>query len=95
MLLGDILSEIEHTSMAGGTVSLFDDLVLLAWVNGAAVRQGIDAGSYVIATIRKFERDASSDDWTTLISAITAGTNPSAMCIKRIIEWQIMRDGQE
>ena len=95
MLLGDVLSEIEHTSIEGGAAILFDDLVLFARVNEAAARQGIDAESYMIAAVRKFERGASSDDWTTLISAITAGTNPGATCMKRIIEWQIMKDGQE
>ena len=90
MLLGDILSEIEHASMEGDAIALLDDLVLLARVNEAAARQGIDAESYVIAAVRGFEREASGEDWTTLISAMTAATNPGASCVKRMVERALM-----
>jgi hypothetical protein len=92
MLLGDILSEIERTSGADGIVTLLDDLVLLAKVNEAAAHRGVDAESYVISAIRNFEREASSEDWTTLISALAAGDNPGATCVKRMIERAVMKD---
>jgi len=92
MLLGDILSEIERASLTGNAAALLDDLVLLAHVNDAAARQGIDAESYVVAAVRGFEREVSGDDWTTLISAMTAGSNPGSICIKRMFEWAAAKD---
>lgn len=92
MLLGDVLSEIERTSGTDGIVALLDDLVLLAKVNEAAAQRGVDAESYVISAIRNFEREASGEDWTTLISALAAGDNPGVTCVKRMIERAVMKD---
>ena len=92
MLLGDILSEIECASATGGVVALLDDLVLLARVNEAAARRGMDAESYVMAAVRNFEREATGSDWTTLISALTAGDHPGTTCIKRMVEWTTAKD---
>jgi hypothetical protein len=94
MLLGDILSEIERASATGGAIALLDDLVLLARVNEAALRQGIDAESYVMAAVRNFEREASSSDWTTLISALAVGDHPGTTCIERMIERAMTKDGR-
>lgn len=94
MVLGDILSEIERTSGTNGIVALLDDLVLLAKVNEAAAHRGVDAESYVISAVRNFEREASSADWTTLISALAADDNPGVTCVKRMIERAVMKDRQ-
>lgn len=91
-MLGDILSDIERTSGSDGMVALLDDLVLLAKVNEAATQRGVDAESYVISAIRNFEREASGEDWTTLISALAAGDNPGVTCVKRMIERAVMKD---
>lgn len=91
-MLGDILSDIERTSGADGIVALLDDLVLLAKVNEAAAQRGVDAESYVMSAVRNFEREASSEDWTTLISALAAGDNPGVTCVKRMIERAVMKD---
>ncbi len=92
MLLGDILSDIERTSGMDNIIALIDDLVLLAKVNEAAAHRGVDAESYVFSAIRNFEREASSADWTTLMSALAAGDNPGATCVKRMIERAVMKD---
>ena len=92
MLLGDILSEIERARGTDGILVLLDDLVLLAKVNEAAAERGVDAESYVISAIRNFESEASGEDWTTLMSALAAGDNPGATCVKRMVERTVMKE---
>jgi len=92
VLLGDILAEMERVGVAGNAVALLDDLVMLAKVNEAAARRGVDAESYVIGAVRCFEREASGEDWTTLISAVAGATNPGSICIKRMVERKILSD---
>ena len=91
-MLGDILAEMERAGVSGNAAALLDDLVLLAKVNEEAARRGVDAESYVMGAVRSFEREASSEDWTTLISAVAGATNPGSICIKRMVERKISSD---
>ncbi len=94
MLLDDLLAEIEQASAAGSAVALLDDLVLVARVNEAAAHRSMQAEAYVISAVRRFEREASDADWTTRISAVTAGTNPGSACLRRMVEHVLKQDEQ-
>jgi hypothetical protein len=89
MLLGDLLAKIEQASAAGNAIALLDDLVLVARVNEAAVRLSIQTEAYVIAAVRRFEREASNEDWTTLISAIMGSANPGSACLCGMVEREL------
>jgi hypothetical protein len=89
MLLGDLLAEIERENAAGNSIALLDDLVLAARVSEAAARRGMQAEAYIMAAVRRFEREASNEDWTTLISAITGSTNPGSACLRGMVEREL------
>ncbi len=52
------------------------------------------AEAYVIAAVRRFEREASDADWTTLIGAVTAGANPGSACLCRMAEHVLKQEEQ-
>ena len=86
MLLGDLLAEIDRANAAGNSVALLDDLVLVARINEAAARRGMQAEAYIMAAVRRFEREASDEDWSTLISAIARSANPGPACLRGMVE---------
>ena len=94
MLLGDLLAAIERANAAGNSVALLDDLVLVARVNEAAARRGMQVEAYLIAAVRRFEREASNEDWTTLISAITGSANPGSACLRGMVEREFKMEKQ-
>lgn len=65
-----------------------------ARVNEAAAHRSMQAEAYVISAVRRFEREASDADWTTVISAVTAGTNPGSACLRRMVEHVLKQDEQ-
>lgn len=86
MLLGDLLGEVERKAGAGRAAALLDDLGLLARVAAAAGRAGMDPDAFVVAAVRRFEREASGEDWVTLMGIAAAHPDPGGACLRRMVE---------
>ena len=92
MMLGDLLAEVDRAASAGDIAALLDDLPLLARVAAATAAEGIDPDSYVVAAVRRFEREASSEDWVSLMGAVSGHTDPGKACLQRMVRWALQRD---
>lgn len=94
MLLGDLLAEIEQAKVTANAVALLDDLVLVARVNDTAARRDMGAEAYIVAAVRRFEREASDAEWTTLIGALTGNPDPGTAYLRRMVERALKKDNQ-
>jgi hypothetical protein len=92
MLLGDLLAQVERADASGNAAALLDDLSLLTRVAAVAAEEGSDPDSYVLAAVRRFERDASPDDWTSLMSDASRQADSGGACLRRIVEWALQID---
>jgi hypothetical protein len=92
MLLGDVLARVERIETSGDVTSLLADLPLMARVAAVAAEDGTEPDAYVLSAVRRFERDASPDDWVSLMGALTADDDAGGACLKRIVDWSLRRD---
>lgn len=92
MLLGDLLAQAEKAAASGGASALLNDLSLLTRIAAAAAREGLDPDEYIVAAVRRFEQEASADEWVTLMGAATNDANPGNACLKRMVERALAAD---
>lgn len=93
MTLGDLLSAAERAAGNGDVAALLDSPSLLAGVAAAAANEGTDPDSYVALAVRRFERDASPDDWVSLMGAASREADPGKACLQRMVQWALSRPG--
>jgi hypothetical protein len=92
MMLGDLLVKVEQAASAGQVAGLLDDLKLITRVAAVTAAQGTDPDAYVVAAVRRFERDATSEDWVSLMGATSRDVDPGKACLQRMVEWALLRD---
>jgi hypothetical protein len=92
MLLGDLLARAEGADATGAVAALLDDLSLLTRVAAVAARTGLDPDHYIMAAVKRFEREASGDDWVTLMGAASRHANPGSACLRYMVERALNAD---
>lgn len=95
MILGDLLARVEEADSAGNITALLDDLSLMARIAAVAAQEGIDPDQYIVGAVRRFERDATGDDWATLISAVARHPNPGSACLRCMVERALTADAAD
>lgn len=95
MLLGDILAQAERAGASGDVSAALGDLSLMTRVATCAADRGMEPDVYVLSAVRRFEREASPDDWTSLMGAAVANPDAGRVCLQRIVDWALRADRVE
>jgi len=88
-MFGDLLAQFEDETVAAEALLSLDDLVLVARVQEAAARAGLDAGAFAAASVGRFVNGASDEDWLGLLGAVSRAEDPSAAFLKRVLAREI------
>ncbi|MEQ9691565.1 MAG: hypothetical protein RLO48_17710 [Bauldia litoralis] len=83
MLLGDIIARLTDETTAAETILGLGDLGLLADMRRQAEDNGVSLGAYSAWIVRTYADNASSDEWTNLMSALNRSDDPGATCLQR------------
>ncbi len=83
MLLGDIIARLTDETTATQTIVDLGDLGLLAEMQKQAEDNGVSLGAYSAWIVRTYADNASSDEWTNLMSALNRSDDPGATCLQR------------
>lgn len=80
MMLGDVLAAAHRAA------ALLDP----------ALRRAIEAArhepaEFARAAVAAFEREASEEDWATLMSTIRSAELPGTACLEAMVRWQLQR----
>lgn len=51
----------------------------------------MEPDSHVALIVRRFERDASPDDWVSLMGAASCDTDPGKAYLQRMVQWALGR----
>jgi hypothetical protein len=86
MALAPLLRKLQRAAVPGSTAATLDNPALAARINAAAHRQGVKPDAFLVAAVRSFEREASSEEWVALLRAASACPTPGAFSFKRMIE---------
>jgi hypothetical protein len=89
MVLGDVLAQFNDDSVAVETLLSLDDLALVARLKAQAESQGRSLGELTAAAVRSYEAHAPDEEWITLMGALGRATDPGAVCLKRILEFEL------
>jgi hypothetical protein len=54
-----------------------------------------DAGAFARQAVASFERHASEEDWTTLLSSIRRAAQPGAACLAIMVRWRLRHLGHD
>lgn len=92
MMLGDLLAQAERVAAHGNVSALLESLSLVAGVAAAAAQEGLDPEAYVARAVRRFEREASPEDWVSLMGAASGQADPGRACVQRMVQWALHRD---
>ena len=89
MLLGDLIARLDDEVVALETLVGLGDLALLAEVEAAAAREGLDLGAFAAQAVGLFSSGASDDDWVTLIGQIGRAEDPGGACLKGMLAYAL------
>ncbi len=85
MLLGDLLARFADESVAAEAVLSLGDPALLASVRERAEARGLEVGAFAAGAVRQYAREASDEEWATLLSAMNRDPDPGIVCFKRAL----------
>ena len=94
MVLGDLLARVERADAGGHVAALLGDLSLMTRVAVAATHEGVDADGYIMAAVRRFEREASGEEWTTLMGKVARHDDPASACLRYMVERVLSASGR-
>ena len=80
MMLGDILREARAAAA-----------VLETELRERIEAAGHAPGAFARAAVMSFERQASEEDWASLMSAIRSAPDPGKACLETMVRWQFQR----
>lgn len=89
MLLGDVIARLDDEVAAAATLAALGDPAFLRRVEEAAARDGLTAGEFATDAIDRFSREASDEDWVSLIGAMGQTTDPGQVCLRRMVEFAL------
>lgn len=90
--LGDILGAARRNAAGFAVWVQRANPDLAAQVDTAAGAGGMTSSAFVRRAISDYSREASSDDWTELVSMLRDASDPGMTCLATMIRWQIGRD---
>jgi hypothetical protein len=83
LLLGDVIARLTDETAAAKAIVDLGDLRLLAEMRERARESEVSLGAYATWAMRTYADNASSEEWTTLISALGRSEDPGLTCLRR------------
>lgn len=93
MILGEILTELGDEARVYQLAPELGDAQWQARAASAANDRGLALGEYARAAVERFASMAGDEDWLALLSALNRGADPGVVCLRRIVDWALQRDG--
>ena len=94
MLLGKLMHDLRDETVAASALMQLGDLVLVAEIDVARAPHDESIGEYVSGAAQRFARNASSEDWLALMSALERTDNPALTCLTTMVKWSIADDAK-
>jgi len=85
VLLGDVIARLTDESSVTEILLDLGDLPLLAKLRARADESGVTLGAYAAWAFRAYADNASSEEWTTLISVMSRSPDPGGTCLIRAL----------
>jgi hypothetical protein len=76
---------LDDPAVAAETLLSLDDLALVARVQEAAARAGLETGEFAAASIGRFVSSAGDEDWVGLVGAVSGADDPAAAFLRRVL----------
>ena len=89
-MLGDLLTRLSDETAALETILGSGDLALLTAVRERAAAEQVDLATYVSRAVQRYAAEASDEEWVTLVGALNRSLDPSATCLKRAFEYDLL-----
>lgn len=89
MLLGDVITRLTDETAVTEVLLGLDDLPLLAKLRARADENGVTLGAYAAWAFRAYADNASSEEWTTLIGAMSRSDDPGGTCLTRAFAYML------
>ena len=83
MLLGDVIARLTDETAVAEILLGLDDLSLLAKLRARADENGVPLNAYAVWAFRTYVDNAPSEEWTTLIGAMSRSPDPGGTCLGR------------
>lgn len=93
MNLGEIMQMFDDEQIVERLLPELGDESWRARAASLAQARGEELVSYAGAAIDRFAAGAGDEDWLSLIGAINRAGDPGALCLRRMIDWAMARDG--
>jgi hypothetical protein len=85
MLLGDLIGRFQDDAVAGETLFALGDLPLAARVLAAARQADMSPGQFARQLVDRFVRQASDEDWLTLIGRMAHAADPGRVFLRHAL----------
>jgi hypothetical protein len=85
MLLADVLAKLDDEACVNEVLLGLDDLVLANRVADAAAEHELTAGEFALRSVGNFARDASDEEWLTLIGLMSRAEDPARVFLHRAL----------
>lgn len=93
MKLGEILRMFDDERIVARLLPELGDETWRARAASLAEARGEELGSYAGAAVERFAAAAGDEDWMSLLAALNRAGDPGAVCLRRMMDWAMARDG--
>lgn len=91
LILGELLAAAQRTVAESDVAVILHDSALLARIDEAAENLGIARNMFILGAVQAFEREASPDDWVSMMGVVAKEPDPGKACLRRMVEWALLR----
>jgi hypothetical protein len=84
-MLGDLLARFGDESAAAEALLGLADLRLVAALRKCAEAEGLALGAFAALAVRRYEVEASAEEWVTLMGELAQSADPGLAFIKRAL----------
>lgn len=93
MNLGEIMRLFDDERIVARLLPDLGDESWRARAAAVAEARGEELGAYAGAAVERFAAGAGDEDWMSLLGAINRAGDPGALCLRRMMDWAMARDG--
>jgi hypothetical protein len=93
--LGEILRQFDDENFVARLLPELGDAEWRERASSFAAEHGEALGEYASASVERFASGAQEEDWLSLVSALNRAADPGVVCLRRMMDWAIARDGKD
>jgi hypothetical protein len=84
-MLGDLLSRFTNDAIATEAILRLGDVTLLAALRERADAEGLALGALAALAVQRYAREASDEEWVTLMGAMQRSGDSGLICLKHAL----------